>query len=84
MARPRGTESVPLEAIADALRVMQRDRQLVRRWTVATAVGLTEQGLRSMHRRRGLTWEQFVDLLSTSYAPLPHPLADSRRGFIAS
>jgi hypothetical protein len=71
MGRPRGIESIDDQDVREALAFLDERDFLITRESVATIVGLTWHGLRAYHRRRGLSWVEFVaDIRATSVPPL--------------
>jgi hypothetical protein len=76
MSRPRGSGVFDDRDVLDAIGSLEGDD---RRWAVALAVGIGEAGLKSHHRRRGLTWRAFLDQIRGS-APLSGTLDGIERG----
>jgi hypothetical protein len=68
--RRAGTASIDDDDVRRAVAELRSHGRLVRRWTVAAVVGLSEAGLRSYHRRLGLTWGDFLADICTPFAPL--------------
>ena len=72
--RPRGTESSTNAEVRHAVAALRRQGIVVTRQNVATQLGLSPSGLRDMHRRRGLSWVAYLDLLNADITVLsPSP-----------